>query len=163
MVIDEGLSLADDLTKLTDGELNLDDALAVLDLVTAINIKVPKLSIVKRNPNIPSNIQDNIEKLLKNNNELKNVDINKPSGTNLIPNNILRNVLSILNYNEIQIVTKRNKRINAYYNKRGNPKYLVISDSYHHLDAFKGYENLEDLKRNLRSGSYDIYLNKVSK
>ena len=56
MVIDEGLSIADDLTKLTDGELNLDDALAALDLVVGIKIKGPILSIVKENPALPSAI-----------------------------------------------------------------------------------------------------------
>lgn len=55
------------------------------------------------------------------------------------------------------------KKITSFYNKKEDPKFLVISDSYHHLDAFKGYSNLQDLKANVRSGSYDIYLNKVSK
>lgn len=163
MVIDEGLSLADDLTKLTDGELNLDDALAVLDLVTSINLKTPKLSIVKRNPNLSNHIQNGIDSLLKNDKHLKNIDINKPSSTNPIPTNLLKEALKILKYKQVKVIKDNNEKITAFYNKKGNPKFLVISDSYHHLDAFKGYSNLQDLKANVRSGNYDIYLNKVSK
>ena len=110
MVIDEGLSIADDLTKLTDGELNLDDALAALDLVTSINLKTPKLSIVKRNPNLSNHIQNGIDSLLKNDKHLKNIDINKPSSTNPIPTNLLKEALKILKYKQVKVIKYSNEK-----------------------------------------------------
>ncbi len=163
MVIDEGLSLADDLTKLTDGELNLDDALAVLDLVVGIKIKGPILSIVKENPALPSAINKKIKVIIDKEILPKNIDIDTPKSTRQIPRYVCENVLEIIGYAKSQTVTWGGKSVQVYYKKGGNPKYVLISNSYHHLDAFKGFDSIRDIKLDKRNGSYDLFMNKVSK
>lgn len=48
-----------------------------------------------------------------------------------------------------------------YYNKKGDPKYLVISRSSHNGDVYKGYKTEKDYNNGIRCGSYDAYLNLV--
>ncbi|PKL94604.1 MAG: hypothetical protein CVV19_21085 [Gammaproteobacteria bacterium HGW-Gammaproteobacteria-9] len=51
----------------------------------------------------------------------------------------------------------------VYYNPKGQPKYLVRSNTSHRGDAFKGYNSPKDIKLDNRAGSYDVNLQKVGK
>ncbi|MEH8019555.1 toxin C-terminal domain-containing protein [Rheinheimera muenzenbergensis] len=51
----------------------------------------------------------------------------------------------------------------VYYNPKGQPKYLVRSNTSHRGDAFKGYNSPRDIKLDNRAGSYDVNLNRVGK
>lgn len=57
------------------------------------------------------------------------------------------------------------------YNKKGNPSYLVRSNTSHSGDVYKAFNNEKSAidssrknssKPNQRAGSYDIHLNRVA-
>lgn len=58
-------------------------------------------------------------------------------------------------------LTSQNNTV--YYNPKGQPKYLVRSNTSHTGDAFKGYDSPMNIRLNKRSGSYDINLRKTGK
>ena len=119
MVIDEGLSIVQNIDTLTDGELNVDDALAILDIVVGLKIKSGTFNVIKDNPRLPKEILTRAKNTIKN----SGLDIdmlNKTNKVNPIPSKVLRKILDIYGYKKIVVETGKNqsKPIEVFYNKK---------------------------------------------
>ncbi|MBR0573019.1 MULTISPECIES: VENN motif pre-toxin domain-containing protein [Pasteurellaceae] len=139
---EEGFDIADDLITLFDGELTVDDALAVLDLVvgTEFNNRKQKVDMII--------LKRGVNKNPYTFKELSAIAIKKGYEPKKVSGQIL------------------------LYNKKGNPKYLIRSNTSHKGDVFKGFNDEKSAINaaksgrsieNDRIGSYDIHLNKVGK
>ncbi len=137
----EGYDIVDDLITLADGKLTLADAFAVVDLVVGTNV---------------NNRQTKIDMIVSK----------RGLGKNPYQFKELSDLAEKKGY-----ITKTIGGEEIMYNKKGNPSYLVKSNTSHSGDVYKGFNNEKSAidasrknssKPNQRTGSYDIHLNRVA-
>ncbi|WP_196758683.1 VENN motif pre-toxin domain-containing protein, partial [Moraxella catarrhalis] len=136
----EGFDLVDDLITLTDGQLTFDDAKAIIDLVVGTNL---------------NNRQEKIDMIVKK----------RGLNTNPYSFSDLEKIASKFGYE-----SKTIGGVKLFYNKKGNPKYLIRSNTSHSGDVFKGVNDERSAiniasrgssKAGERLGSYNIHLERV--
>lgn len=162
----EGLALAENFKTLTDDELNVDDALAIVDLLTGLTPK--QVSIIQRAKPVTNDEVNEISRVLKNYYKLRDeVTSSKKNGrtatfsTSIRTNKESEMVAKILQYKRTGEINNKGQPI--LENTKRYPKYIVFSKSSHNGDFFKGYDSIKDAKSGLRNGSYDEFLNRVKK
>ncbi|WP_081258182.1 DUF637 domain-containing protein [Moraxella catarrhalis] len=136
----EGFDIVDDLITLTDGQLTFDDAKAIIDLVVGTNL---------------NNRQEKIDMIVKK----------RGLNTNPYSFSDLEKIASKFGYE-----SKTIGGVKLFYNKKGNPKYLIRSNTSHSGDVFKGVNDERSAiniasrgssKAGERLGSYNIHLERV--
>lgn len=136
----EGFDIVDDLITLTDGQLTFGDAKAIIDLVVGTNL---------------NNRQEKIDMIVKK----------RGLNTNPYSFSDLEKIASEFGYE-----SKTIGGVKLFYNKKGNPKYLIRSNTSHSGDIFKGVNDERSAinivsrgssKTGERLGSYNIHLERV--
>ncbi|MPX33350.1 hypothetical protein C0152_08400 [Moraxella catarrhalis] len=136
----EGFDIVDGLITLTDGQLTFDDAKAIIDLVVGTNL---------------NNRQEKIDMIVKK----------RGLNTNPYSFSDLEKIASKFGYE-----SKTIGGVKLFYNKKGNPKYLIRSNTSHSGDVFKGVNDERSAiniasrgssKTGERLGSYNIHLERV--
>ena len=137
---EQGLDIADDLLTITDPDLDWKDAQAVIDLVIGTNF---------------NNKSDKIKMITKK----------RGLNTNPYQFDDLAKIAGSFGY-----TIKSVQRVKILVNPKGNPKYLIRSNTSHSGDVYKGFNNERDAinaaqkgssKPNERVGSYNIHLERV--